>query len=477
MYCCMGVLSILLSSCRSGQLAPPIPPTVTPVILTASVDTALPVATSDIPPTTLPAVQQTANAAADIKTWLLDHAVPFDTTDPTQSFADLAALKPMIGDARIVALGEDTHGTHEFFQMKHRLLEYMVDELGFTSFAMETGWSEANLINDYVQTGQGDPKQLLAGLNEWPWDTQEVLDLITWMRAHNANPANGPHVSFYGFDMQAPWLAMDNVVGYLQEVNPRASAWADTRYDCLRQYRNAGSKYAAALQHTRLACRSALQAVYDMLSRRQAVFENMTSVSEYNFALQSARIPLQTERFLAGSLDMAARDEAMADNATWLLQQAGPAAKMVLWAHNLHVQGLSPDSNQSMGHFLKQNYGTQLVTVGFTFYSGAFNAVSYTALTSQALSVTVHQASVPPDDSYEHFFHATGWPRMILDLRKAQQGSPAMDWLLDRHPLREIGCCYDDSDPGVFFQPVILQGTFDIVIYFEQTSPSHLITN
>ena len=118
--------------------------------------------------------------------WLRRRAIPFATAEPGGDAADLAPFTRLVGDARLVALGEATHGTHEFFAMKHRLVAFLVRELGFTGFAIEANGPEAERIDDYVQTGQGDPASLLAGLHYWTWNTREVLDLIGWMREYNA---------------------------------------------------------------------------------------------------------------------------------------------------------------------------------------------------------------------------------------------------------------------------------------------------
>lgn len=183
-------------------------------------------------------------------------------------------LKSIIGDARIVALGEATHGTREFFQMKHRLLQFLVQELGFTVFALEANGPEADLLNEYVQTGKGDPAQLLAGLYYWTWDTQEVLDMIRWMRAYNESrgcalcvspyPRRGsaPPVSFCGFDMQIPRMAVDNVIQYVRKVDPAASKQVEALFSCFRPYQEALQSYAEASLAIRAQCRQDLQAVW-----------------------------------------------------------------------------------------------------------------------------------------------------------------------------------------------------------------------
>jgi erythromycin esterase len=96
--------------------------------------------------------------------WLRQRAIRFDTPEAGHGFADLQPLKALIGDARIVSLGEQTHGTREFFQMKHRLTEFLASEMGFTLFAIEANMPEAYKVNEYVLTGQGDPRELLQGM-------------------------------------------------------------------------------------------------------------------------------------------------------------------------------------------------------------------------------------------------------------------------------------------------------------------------
>ena len=194
-------------------------------------------------------------------------------------------LKDMIGNARIVALGEATHGTHEFFQMKHRMLEFLVEEMGFNTFAMEANAPEANLINDYVHTGKGDPAELLKGMYFWTWDTQEVLDMILWMRAYNENPSHTQKISFYGFDMQYGQMARNNVAQYMQEVDPQAANQVADDYSCY--------------PGNSVACQDKLQAVYDWLEQHQADYTAKSSEEEIHLALHSARVAVQYQDYTA----------------------------------------------------------------------------------------------------------------------------------------------------------------------------------
>ena len=111
-----------------------------------------------IPPDTVP---------SEIVSWLQNNAEPFATAQAGTGLADLMFLKDMVGAARVVALGEATHGTREFFLMKHRVLEFLVKEMDFNVFAIEATWPESNRVNEYVHTGEGDPEVLLSGLYFW----------------------------------------------------------------------------------------------------------------------------------------------------------------------------------------------------------------------------------------------------------------------------------------------------------------------
>ncbi|MBI3659352.1 erythromycin esterase family protein [Candidatus Acetothermia bacterium] len=414
------------------------------------------------------------NVSQDITSWINQHAIPFKTSKPGSSFEDLMPLKQIIGDARIVALGEATHGTHEFFEMKHRLVEFLVQEMGFNVFAIEATWPESNLVNDYVHTGNGDPAKLLAGLYFWTWNTQEVLDMIQWMRTHNQHPGNEPTVSFLGFDMQSPRMAMNNVIAYVQKVDAPQAQEFTSLYTCFRRYQNNSAGYASAQAAIKSQCHKQAQQAYDDLNSHRPAYEAASSSGEFALALQSARLVLQAEAAFSSSMSeyAAVRDRSMAENITWLLNQAGPQAKIILWAHNAHVSANSP-SYKNMGSYLREQYGKEMIVFGFDFYKGSFNAVSQ-GEPGLFGELTSHQTPPPPTGSYEDYFHRSGLPRMFLDLRGIQVSS-VTEWINGPRPVRSIGAVYNDAHPDNFFYQARLPEEFDVLIYFEETSPSLLL--
>lgn len=161
--------------------------------------------------------------------WIREHAIELETTAPGGPDDDLMPLIEAIGDARIVALGEATHGTREFFQVKHRLTEFLAREMGFTVFSIEASMPEAYRVDEYVTHGEGDPAELLAGMYFWTWNTESVLEMIVGMRELNASGSG--KIRFTGFDMQKPDVAMEIVEEFLARVDPEFGAEVGESHD------------------------------------------------------------------------------------------------------------------------------------------------------------------------------------------------------------------------------------------------------
>lgn len=162
----------------------------------------------------LPVQAQTATQIA----WIKNNAAPLNGTEPGQGFGDLQPLKDLIGDARIVAIGEGTHGTHEFFRLRHRLIEFLASEMGFTIVAVEAQMGESYAINDYVRGGKGRPEALLADLVSFSVGNREVLELIQWMRRFNES--RDTPLQFMGIDMLLARAAARQAENYLRQVDP-----------------------------------------------------------------------------------------------------------------------------------------------------------------------------------------------------------------------------------------------------------------
>jgi erythromycin esterase len=421
-------------------------------------------------------VRDVPPAAAATVTWLSQTAVPFATVQPGPDVSDLAPLSAMIGSAHLFGMGEATHGTREFFQMKSRVFQFLVQQMGFTHFAIEATWPEANDVNTYVLAGQGDPAHLLSNLYFWTWNTQEVLDLIQWMRQWNTSATPNQRVQFLGFDMQYPGAAMDTVTRFIGRVDAANASYAADRYHCLNPYRNHGavfaqiaSAYAALPQATRSACHVALQQVYDLLNGSSMAYLAASSAALYANALHSARLVQQFEDMAASSGSSTVRDRYMAENVQWLAQQAGPGARMMLWAHDYHISAVPG----AMGSYLRSTYGNDYVSLGFLFGRGGFNAVAGTG--SGYSGLRSWDAELVPNGSLEAAFVATGQPRLLFDTRRIAGGGAVATPLAGPITMRTIGAVYDPAQEASYFGIQLFPGDFQLLIFLASTTPSVLL--
>jgi erythromycin esterase len=411
--------------------------------------------------------------------WLKQAAVPFQRSDPGAPLADLEPLRAMVGSARVVALGEGTHGTREFFQMKHRVLEFLVRETGFTAFAIEATWPEANAVDLYVRTGIGDPAVALSNLYFWTWNTQEVLDMIAWMRAYNQTVPAARQVRFFGFDMQSPGTAIDTVVAFVRRADAARAASVDSAYACLAPYRNygpragTGGQYSGAAAGARTACRAGVARVDSLVAAGRARYLAAgAGAEEYARARQSARLVVQWED-MAGNAAVAGqtsrRDLYMAENTRWLLDQLPAGSRMMLWAHNYHVSGVPG----AMGSHLRQALGPDYLNVGFAFGSGSFNAVEQSEA-GQSRGLHAMSTSSVATGALEAYLDAVGSPRLLLDARRIAATAAAAP-LAGPIPMRSIGAVFVPGRDLQYFSQALLPGDYDVLIYLATTTASTLL--
>jgi erythromycin esterase len=379
--------------------------------------------------------------------WLRRQAIPFDTPEAGHGFADLQPLRKVIGDARIVSLGEGTHGTREFFQMKHRLFEFLVEEMGFTHFAIEASMPETERMNEYVLTGTGDPKQILKGMYFWTWNTQEVLELAQWMRAYNAS-GKGP-VRFQGFDMQYALVASFEVRNFLRRVDPKYLTAVGTAFAQIEAAAQAGRGTASDA--------AAARTIWEHMVAKRDEYAAQAGSERVDWVIQNARVAQQCLEDFAG---IRSRDESMAENVGWILDHAPAGSKIVLWAHNRHVSR----SPGWMGRYLTERYGKEMVVLGFAFNSGRYNAVGPEGLRD-------YEALPPIPGSVESYFAAAGKPRFVLDLRKVPQAGAAATWLRKPQSFRSLGAV---ALRCAFIQEAVASD-YDGLIWIDSTSPSVLL--
>jgi erythromycin esterase len=408
--------------------------------------------------------------------WVNQTATPLSALAPTASRTDLEPFISMVGSARIIGLGEATHGSREFFTMKDRLLRHLIEEAGVTGFALEATMPEAFAIDAYVRTGVGNPKVLLSHLYFWTWNTQEVADLIAGLRQWNQEHPT-KQVGFYGFDMQYPGVAIDSVTSYIARVAPSLSESFAADYACLASYRNdatgvSAKNYSNAGPAVWQPCSISISDAHTRLIGQHEALVAASSEREFGFALQMAKLVVQWDRVVRSSLGVE-RDEAMSANVEWLLDREGPSGKLVLWAHNFHVSRYPG----AMGRNLTARFGQDYVAVGFGFGSGGLNAIEGFGQgiggtgVGRLGALGPLTAPAPVSDSHEAVLQGTTSPNYYFDLRE----TTATSWFNRGHRFRSVGTVYYPQDPEFHYSTVVLRSLYDVMIFIRDVTPSTLL--
>lgn len=413
--------------------------------------------------------------------WVRSASFEFATDDPAVPGTDLEPLRALIGSAPVVALGEATHGTREFFRMKHRMLAWFVKEMGFTHFGIEASLPEALAVDHYVQTGEGDPHRLLSDLRYWTWITSEVLAMIGWMRDWNA-AGNQPRVHFTGFDMGFAGVAIDSVTAFASRQGATAGTAVRQAYQCLNQLRSPANSpnpdfdgYGALGGAAQAACRAGIRSVDTLFARNEVAWIATEGREKVVVMRRLARIIDQWEELASTGSDLGyiVRDRAMAENAAWWRETHTPGAKMVLWAHNGHI---SRNPSTTMGSHLARQYGPAYLPIAQTFGTGTFNAYLVSP-TNETLTLQQHTVNGLRDEAIEHVFTATGSDRMIFDARRVHLEPGPATVPLDRlMSIRAIGATFKPTQGETGHQAVLsLRSDFDLIVWFKTATASQLL--
>ncbi|MFG2773394.1 erythromycin esterase family protein [Streptomyces sp. NPDC048350] len=394
-----------------------------------------------------------------------------------QPLDDLRPLDRMIGSAKVLGIGEATHSSAEFFETKHRIFEHLVERKGFTTFALEANWSTGLLIDDYVRFGKGDPRQILEDefRNAYRfWNTEEYLDLITWMRQHNLRHP-GHQVRFMGNDLgyAGPNL-FDAVTDHVARTQPRLLPRFQELY---RASRPAGDVDSWMNGYLAKPLEERRRMAADV-NRALALLEGQKPGRDreaHTWTVQHARAIAQVGTEMAHDVESAAgvadamlyRDRIMAENTVWWQRATGD--RIVLSAHNGHVgyETTKPAQYPRLqGAFLRDALGRDYVSMGASFGRGSFNAHDTEAPGEPVRAFTVGRPG--PDSSAETLDRVSPHP-FYLDLRATTPA--ARGWLGAHRPAWLIGTAFPWEGSQA---PVRLTTAYDLLVHFPEVSAARL---
>jgi protein-L-isoaspartate(D-aspartate) O-methyltransferase len=388
-------------------------------------------------------------------------------------------LEPMlkrIGDARIVLLGEATHGTSEFYRMRERISRALIEHHGFSFIAIEGDWPDAARIDHYIRHREYPPSEwtAFARFPTWMWRNREVREFVDWLRSRNAGVGPDDRVAFHGLDLYSLYNSIQSVLDYLDTVDPKTAEVARRRYGCLTPWQSDPVVYGhATLTGQYRTCEQEVTSMLaDLMQKRRAYAEH--DGERFLDAVQNARLVANAERYYrtmyyGSRASWNLRDSHMFETLKNLLSFHGPHSKAIVWAHNSHVGDssateMSARDEYNIGHLCRQEFGDASYSIGFGTNSGTVAAASNWDEPMQIKTVRPALAG-----SYERLCHETGDPRFLLPLRDLSPRALAAG-LLQPRLERAIGVIYrPETELQSHYFEAVLPRQFDEYIWFDET--------
>jgi erythromycin esterase-like protein len=401
---------------------------------------------------------------------------------PIDSSRGIAPILDLIGEATVVLIGEATHGTHEFYQMRAHLTQALIASRGFNIVALEADWPDTYRACRWVRGESGDrsPDEALADFvrfPRWMWRNRVMVRFLEWLRAHNAQQPPAGRAGVYGLDLYSLHRSMDAVLRYLDGVDPAGAAKARERYACFDIFGEDPQTYGQATT-TGLAppCDREVVAQLLDLQRRAAEYasrDGRVAAEEYFSAEQNARVVSDAETYYrvmfgSGRESWNLRDRHMMATLEAVrrhVEKSSGRARAVVWAHNSHLGDARATQMGTMGEInlgqlVRQRHGHGAIAIGFTTHSGSVTAAPQWDAPTELMMVRPS-----PPDSYERLFHDTGLESFALDLRGSTRALVAQPML-----ERAIGVVYRPrTERQSHYFTASLANQFDIVIHIDET--------
>jgi protein-L-isoaspartate(D-aspartate) O-methyltransferase len=389
--------------------------------------------------------------------------------------ADVEALLARIGGARVVLLGEATHGTSEFYRMRARVTQALIEQKGFAMVAVEADWPDAARIDHYVRHRETPPAEWKAFTRfpEWMWRNTDVEQFVEWLRRHNAARPSGERVSFHGLDLYSLYTSIDAVLRYLDDVDPEAARIARSRYACLTPWESDPATYGRmALSGRYRDCERDVVAMLSDMLRKRAEYSARDG-ERFAEAVHNARLVVNAERYYRmmyyGSAESwNLRDTHMFETLNELLRTRGPQAKAVVWEHNSHIGDaryteMAARGEHNVGQLCREGYGPEAYLLGFGTDSGTVAAADDWDGPMQVKDV---RPSHP--ESYERQCHDSHVPRFLLPLNEEED---LRRQLIVPRLERAIGVIYrPQTELASHYFQAVLPGQFDEYCWLDRTT-------
>ncbi len=406
-------------------------------------------------------------------------------THPLHTASDLDPLLQAIGDARVVLLGEASHGTSEYYTWRSTISKRLIKEKGFQFIAVEGDWPDCFEVNAAIKKDEATYESvpgLLRTFNRWPtwmWGNWEIAGLVEWLHTHNRQLPVEQRVGFYGLDVYSLWESLQEILHYVEKQGDGAVQAAHRAFECFEPYGQDPQEYAQAIAFVSEDCQDE---VNDMLRalRKQTAMQQPDGLAdrETKFgADQNALVAVNAERYYramlrGGSASWNVRDNHMMETLTRLLDLHGPDSKAIIWEHNTHVgdaryTDMRREDMVNVGQLAREAYGRENVFIaGFGSYQGS-------VIAGKKWGATPEKMTVPPAprDSWEFQLHQQLGGENALLLSNELRDIPEVQQPIGH---RAIGVVYrPEFERFGNYVPSIIPDRYDAFLFIDETQALH----
>jgi erythromycin esterase-like protein len=406
-----------------------------------------------------------------------------DAAEPLPDFDDAAfgALFDRFATAKVVLLGEASHGTSEFYRARDAITRHLVRRHGFTIVAAEADWPDAATIDRFVRLRPASRRQepSFQRFPTWMWRNTDVEAFLLWLRAHNATKPSRLRTGFYGLDLYNLSASMRAVIDYLERVDPTMANIARRRYGCLSPWQDEPQTYGRDALHSGYGrCEDGVVAMLREMCERELSYASGDGESFLD-ATQNARLVRDAERYYRVMYYGAAeswnlRDRHMFETLCQILDAKGPNAKAIVWAHNSHIGDASKTDmgwhrdELNIGQLCRERFGSDAALIGFGTHEGTVACASDWDEEMQVKDVKPSRR-----DSYEWLAHNAGIERFLLDLHGGAH-QELRERLTPPRLERFIGVIYrPETERWSHYSECCLPEQFDAYVWFDRT---HAVT-
>lgn len=418
-------------------------------------------------------------ADEEVITWLRQNSIPIKYTEAGNNFSDLNPLKMILKGVRVIGLGEATHGTREFFQLKHRLMEFLVEEMDFTAFIIESSFSACQPINDYILTGKGDRATVLTGQGYTAWDTEEFSAMLEWMRTYNQKVTDEKKIRFYGMDLCFNGLGRERVLTYLKKYAPEKIPYVDSLFEVLASEEE---KWPTRLDQGALQkAFIPLQKLIDYLTIDKEKLISLSSLDEWEKVYQHTQV--MNQWVLANLKDSPpsliqkklSRVEYVGQNLLYIIDKEKANTKFMVWAHNSHIATTKPekDSLRRSGYQLRTRLGDKYFALALECNQGTFQARAL--LPDQFWGELKVDTISSLQKSINWYLLSTNKGNQFIDLRSAHSNAMAKKWM---ETPQKIGAgVYLSRRSSKNQTNIKLKDTYDGILFIERSTPVYPTKN